>query len=157
MSRGFFIYMKKIEDAIQQSKFRNSHQKAVINLIYTANWLQNKHQTLFKPYGITLHQYNILRILKGQYPKSISATEIKSRLLDQNSDVSRLLERLLQKQLITKSASENDKRASDVFISPQGLELLEDIERNQKDIDFAISVTPEEASLLSDLLDKCRS
>jgi DNA-binding MarR family transcriptional regulator len=148
--------MKKIEDAIQQSKFRNSHQKAVINLIYTANWLQNKHNTFFKPFGITVHQFNILRILKGQYPKSISATEIKSRLLDQNSDVSRLLERLMQKQLITKTASENDKRASDVFISPQGLELLNQIEKQQKEIDFAISVSPEEATALSDLLDKCR-
>lgn len=148
--------MKKIEDAIQQSKFRNSHQKAVINLIYTANWLQNRHQNFFKPFGITGHQYNILRVLKGQYPKSISATEIKSRLLDQNSDVSRLLERLLQKQLITKSASENDKRASDVFISAQGLELLEQLEKHQKELDFAINLTPEEASQLSDLLDKCR-
>ena len=148
--------MKKIEDAIQQSKFRNSHQKAVINLIYTANWLQNKHHAFFKPYGITAHQYNILRVLKGQYPNSISATEIKSRLLDQNSDVSRLLDRLMQKQLITKNASENDKRASDVFISPQGLELLTQIEKQSKDIDFAINLSPEEASQLSDLLDKCR-
>lgn len=149
--------MKKIEDAIQQSKFRNSHQKAVINLIYTANWLQSKHHTFFKQFGITSHQYNILRILKGQYPKNISATEIKSRLLDQNSDVSRLLERLMQKQLITKIASENDKRASDVFISEHGLELLLQIEKQQKEIDFAINLSPEEASQLSDLLDKCRS
>ena len=148
--------MKKIEDAIQQSKFRNSHQKAVINLIYTANWLQNKHHSFFKQFGITGHQYNILRVLKGQYPKNISATEIKSRLLDQNSDVSRLLERLMQKQMITKIASENDKRASDVFISEQGLELLLQIEKHQKEIDFAINLTPEEASQLSDLLDKCR-
>ncbi|HEY0654756.1 MAG TPA: MarR family transcriptional regulator [Chryseosolibacter sp.] len=148
--------MKKIEDAIQQSKFRNSHQKAVINLIYTANWLQNKHHGFFKQFGITSHQYNILRILKGQYPKNISATEIKSRLLDQNSDVSRLLERLQQKHLITKVASENDKRASDVFISEQGLELLLQIEKQQKEIDFAINLTPEEANQLSDLLDKCR-
>jgi DNA-binding MarR family transcriptional regulator len=149
--------MKKIEDAIQQSKFRNSHQKAVINLIYTANWLQNKHHSFFKQFGITAHQYNILRVLKGQYPKNISATEIKSRLLDQNSDVSRLLERLMQKQMITKIASENDKRASDVFISEQGLELLLQIEKHQKEIDFAINLSPEEASQLSDLLDKCRS
>jgi DNA-binding MarR family transcriptional regulator len=149
--------MKKIEEAIQQSKFRNSHQKAVINLIYTANWLQNKHHSFFKQFGITGHQYNILRVLKGQYPKNISATEIKSRLLDQNSDVSRLLERLMQKQMITKIASENDKRASDVFISEQGLELLLQIEKHQKEIDFAINLSPEEASQLSDLLDKCRS
>ena len=62
----------------------------------------------------------------------------------------------MQKQMITKIASENDKRASDVFISEQGLELLLQIEKHQKEIDFAINLTPEEASQLSDLLDKCR-
>jgi DNA-binding MarR family transcriptional regulator len=67
----------------------------VINLLYTASWLQSKQQDFFKPYGITAQQFNILRILKGQHPKSISATEIKLRMLDKNSDVSRLLDRLL--------------------------------------------------------------
>lgn len=148
--------MKKIEEAIQQPKFKNAHQKAVINLIYTANWLQSKHQTFFKQFGITGQQFNILRILKGQHPQSISATEIKSRLLDQNSDVSRLLERLALKNLISRCTSQNDKRATDVSISTDGLELLDTIDKHQKEIDGAISLTQDEANLLSDLLDKCR-
>lgn len=146
----------KIEDEIKQKKFRNAHQKAVINLIYTSNWLQNKNHNFFKGYGITGQQYNILRILKGQFPQSISATEIKNRLLDQNSDVSRLLTRLERKQLITKTTCPNDKRASDVNITEIGLNLLEEIDKNQKDFDAVLSLTPEEAKLLSDLLDKSR-
>ncbi len=148
--------MKKIEDAIKQPKFKSPHQKAVINLIYTANWLQNKHQNFFKTFGITGQQFNILRILKGQHPNNISATEIKSRLLDQNSDVSRLLERLSVKKLISRSASAKDKRATDVWITDAGLSLLAQIDEQQKEID-AIALSAEEASLLSDLLDKCRS
>lgn len=146
----------KIEDEIQQKKFRNNHQKAVINLIYTSNWLQNKHLHFFKPYGITGQQFNILRILKGQHPQSISATEIKNRLLDQNSDVSRLLSRLELKQLITKATCPNDKRASDVHITEAGLQLLDEIDKNQKEFDGSLDLTPDEAKLLSDLLDKAR-
>ena len=149
--------MKKIEDEIQQKKFKTPNQKAVLNLIYTANWLQAKQQDFFKPFGLTGQQYNILRVLKGQHPKSISPTEIKSRMLDRNSDVSRLLERLIAKKFITKTVCPNDKRASDVNITQTGLDLLEEIEKHQKVLDGVLTLTPEEANLLSDLLDKSRA
>lgn len=148
--------MKRIEEEIQQKKFKNPHQKAVINLIYTANWLQNKHQGFFKSYGITGQQFNILRILKGQHPNSISATAIKGRLLDRNSDVSRLLDRLAAKNLLIKKACPQDKRASDVFITPEGLDLLKEIDKHQRHIDNVLALSEEEAQQLSDLLDKSR-
>lgn len=148
--------MKTIEEEIQQKKFRSPYQKAVINLIYTGNWVQNKQQGFFKLYGITGQQFNILRILKGQHPKSISAKDIKTRLLDQNSDVSRLLDRLSAKDLIIKQTCPVDKRAADVFITKTGIDLLKEIEKRQKEIDEVLALSPEEASQLSDLLDKCR-
>src|SRR4051812_23290965 len=116
-----------IEEEIQQKKFKSAHEKALINLIYTANWIQSKHQDFFKVYGITGQQFNILRILKGQHPKSISGTEIKSRMLDRNSDVSRLLDRLDVKKFITKTTCPTDKRASDVSITKEGIDLLKTI------------------------------
>ncbi|MBT1706401.1 MarR family winged helix-turn-helix transcriptional regulator [Chryseosolibacter indicus] len=149
--------MKKIEEEIQQKKFKSAHQKALVNFLYTSNWLHYKQQEFFKPYGITGQQYNILRILKGQHPKSISATEIKSRMLDRNSDVSRLLDRLELKNLIIKKTSTADKRATDVFITEQGLELLKAIAKKEELVDEMFNITEEEALLLSDLLDKCRS
>ena len=147
--------MKKIEDEIRQKKFTSAHQKAVINLIYTSNWLQNQQQEFFKSFGITGQQFNILRILKGQFPKSISGTEIKSRMLDRNSDVSRLLDRLASKNLITKQTCPNDKRASDVRITAEGLSLLNEINKIEKQ-DRVLSLSDEEAERLSDLLDKAR-
>ena len=149
--------MKKIEEEIQQKKFKSPNQKAVINLIYTANWLHAKQMDFFKPFGITGQQFNILRVLKGQHPESITPTEIKSRMLDRNSDVSRLLERLSAKNLIVKKTCPNDKRASDVNITQQGLELLSEIEKHQKELDGVLTLTAEEANQLSDLLDKSRS
>ena len=147
--------MRKIEDEIRQKKFTSVHQKAAINLIYTSNWLQNQQQEFFKSFGITGQQFNILRILKGQFPKSISGTEIKSRMLDRNSDVSRLLDRLASKNLITKQTCPNDKRASDVRITDEGLALLNEINKTQKQ-DRVLSLSDEEAERLSDLLDKAR-
>src|SRR5690606_9416052 len=122
-------YMRTIEDEIRQTKFTSPQQKAMLNLIYTSNWVQGKQQSFFKQFGITGQQFNILRILKGQYPKSISGTEIKSRMLDRNSDISRLLDRLTAKQLISRRTCPNDKRASDVLITDKGLNLLAEINK----------------------------
>ena len=146
----------KIEEEIKQQKFSSAHQKAVINLLYTASWLQSKQQDFFKPYGITAQQFNILRILKGQHPKSISATEIKLRMLDKNSDVSRLLDRLLAKNLISKKTCPNDKRATDVNITDPGLELLKALENYQNELDGVLQLDLADAAQLSELLDKCR-
>jgi DNA-binding MarR family transcriptional regulator len=147
--------MKRIEDEIRQDKFTSIHQKAVVNLIYTSNWLENKHRKFFKSFGITGQQFNILRILKGQYPKSISGTEIKSRMLDRNSDVSRLLDRLASKGLITKHTCPDDKRATDVHITEEGLTLLKAVHKTS-DHDGVLSLSDSEAKILSDLLDKAR-
>ena len=143
-----------IEDDIKQSKFKSDHQKALINLLYTASWVQGKQQEFFRPFKITAQQFNILRILKGQYPQSISATEIKARMLDKNSDVSRLLDRLVAKDLVTKRTCPNDKRATDVNITEIGLELLKTLDKYQGQIDGMLSLTEEEAGQLSSLLDK---
>lgn len=146
----------KIEDEIKQPKFKDPFQKAVINLIFTANWLQNKHQDFLKVAGITVQQFNILRILKGQYPKSISATEIKSRMLDKNSDVSRLLDRLVTKQLVTRQVCPNDKRAADITITQDGLAILATLDKRQTELDRVLNLSEEDAKTLSDLLDKSR-
>lgn len=147
----------KIEEEIKQAKFRNAHQKAVINLLYTANWLLDRNASFFKGYGITNQQFNILRILRGQHPKKISGSEIKSRMIDKNSDVSRLLDRLLTKNLIEKTPCPNDKRAADVMISQKGLDLLHEIDEKMDATDVkTLGINSEEAEALNNLLDRCR-
>ena len=146
----------KIEEEIKQYKFRNSQQKAVINLLYTTNWLLGKQKEIFQPHNITGQQYNILRILRGQYPNSISATEIKARMLDKNSDVSRLLDRLLAKKIISKQVSNSDKRAADIYLTEEGLQLLNSIDEKQHLLDSILELSEEDATTLSNLLDKCR-
>jgi DNA-binding MarR family transcriptional regulator len=118
--------------------------------------MQGKQKDIFATFNLTVQQFNILRILRGQHPNSTSATEIKVRMLDKNSDVSRLLDRLLAKKVISKRVSPNDKRAADVNLTEEGLELLKAIDKKQNQIDNVLTLTDEEALLLSDLLDKSR-
>lgn len=146
----------KIEDEIQQKAFHSVHQKAVVNLIYTSNWLIGNQQKFFSPFGITAQQFNILRILRGQHPQGLSATAIKSRMLDRNSDVSRLLDRLVKKDLVVRKSCASDKRATDVFITSKGLDILMEINRDREKIDNMLSLTENEAELLSNLLDRAR-
>jgi DNA-binding MarR family transcriptional regulator len=147
----------KIEEEISQPTFRNAMQRAIINVIFTSHWIVDRYQNFFKPYGITLQQFNILRILKGQYPNGISGTAIKSRMMDKNSDVSRLLDRLELKKLIEKRPSPLDKRATDIFISQSGLQMLEELDTRQEEFDSILALSDEDAALLSELLDKARS
>jgi DNA-binding MarR family transcriptional regulator len=154
MLPSFFM---TIEEEIKQTKFKSTQQKAVLNLLFTSSWIQNKQREIFEPFGITGQQYNILRILRGQHPKTISAVEIKSRMLDKNSDVSRLLDRLIAKNLVKKSQCPNDKRATDIVISDAGLSLLKELDSVISTMDKKlIKLSADEAQLLNDLLNKCR-
>ncbi len=147
----------RIEEEIKQSKFRNDNQKVVVNLMYTANWLTTHQEEFFKSFGITPAQYNILRILRGQGGKSLSGADIKSRMLERNSDISRLLDRMSRKKMINRTQRSTDKRATDVSIAKPGLDALKEIDGqiNQAEKQI-IHLTREEAHQLSNLLDKLR-
>ncbi|MEQ8363477.1 MAG: MarR family transcriptional regulator [Cyclobacteriaceae bacterium] len=146
-----------IKEEIKQSRFRNIYQETSINIIYTSGWLANQHKDFFSQFGITSQQFNILSILRGQHPNQISGSEIKSRMMDKNSDVSRLLDRLLLKGLIVKTQSPEDKRAANIEISQQGLELLKKSDEQVSALDNILNnLTAAEADQLSRLLDKLR-
>lgn len=146
-----------IKEEIKQSRFRNAYQEVAINIIYTSGWLANQHKDFFSQFGITPQQFNILSILRGQHPKQISGSEIKSRMMDKNSDVSRLLDRLLLKDLIIKTICPEDKRAANIEISARGLDLLKKFDTQTTILDNMMSsLTDSEANQLSRLLDKLR-
>lgn len=148
----------KIEEAILQSHFTSESQKAGINLLYTANWLQNCIQDFLNPFQITHQQYNVLRILKGSYPVSMSTCDIRRRMLDKMSDVSRIVDRLVKQELVVRKANLIDKRLVDVYISEAGMALLAKIEKEQSRLEQIMSVcTPQELSTLNTILDKIRT
>jgi DNA-binding MarR family transcriptional regulator len=145
-----------IEKDIQQQNFRNEYQKAAVNLIFSAGWLNEKIKTFLDTEDITSQQYNILRILRGS-KTPMSTLQIRERMLDKMSDTSRIVERLQKKGVVEKKVCPADKRLVDVVISKKGLALLEKLDRRNAELDSILqSLTPEEAKSLNGLLDKMR-
>lgn len=129
----------------------------MLNLIYTTNWLTAKQDTLFKNSGITVQQYNVLRILRGQYPNPCSIKLIKERMLDRMSDTSRIVDKLYTKKLLLRKESLSDRRSVDVIISDKGLELLKSLDYIDDLSKQAIkSLSNDEINTLNNLLDKLR-
>ena len=146
-----------LENDIQQVKFRNEYQKAAINLIYTFNWLTEKNKQFFDKADITSQQFNILRILRGA-GMPLSTLQIRQRMLDKMSDTSRIVDRLVKKELVKKVICKTDRRLVDVTISDKGLSLLKDLDNYNDELDGIIgTISEEEAKTLNHLLDKLRN
>lgn len=147
----------KLEDEIQQKKFKSDYQKLAVNLSYTYNWYSYRNHAHFKSYDVTPQQFNVLRILRGQYPNPCNLKLIKDRMLDRVSDASRIIEKLKNKGLVQRKECMNDRRNVDLLITEKGLELLKSldfIDEEHKNTFKNLSQT--EIKQLNDLLDKLR-
>lgn len=149
--------MGRIEDEIKQTKFRSEGQKLIINLIYTYNQISGQMASTLQPHGLTMQQYNILRILKGQYPNPSTNNLVKDRMLDRNSDVTRLIDRMIRNGLVTRTSCEKDRRRVDILITQQGLDVLEAIQARESDLDLIAQRLPEESQrAMNAMLDTLR-
>lgn len=149
--------MVQLQKEVKASKFENIFQQALVNVIFTYHWSTKNVKEALEPYDITQQQYNVLRILRGQYPSPATVNLIKTRILDKMSDTSRIVDRLIQKGYVDKSVNNYDKRAVDIIISDKGLTLLKKMD---KEVDFSSFIAPNlteaEAEQLNILLDKMR-
>ena len=148
----------KFEEVIRQRAFASPTQKAVLNVIYTAGWIQARHEQLFQEYDLTPQQYNVLRILYRHHPEPLCAGEIKEMMLDRNPDLTRLCDRLVKKNLIARQANAANRRQVLIAITSEGLSLLDTLDPQVQAAAAAHyhNLTDEEANNLSDLLDKLR-
>jgi len=148
----------RIEEEIKQKSFKNEFHKLVINLKFTAGWLSGIHNKIFKSYGISSQQYNVLRILRGQYPKPSTLILIRERMLDKESNASRLIDKLESSGYSKRVQCPNDRRQVDITITDQGRQLLDEID---PEVDYVTSqifnINEDEAKLLNNLLDKLRN
>lgn len=148
----------KLEQEIVTKKFKNEFTKAVVNIIYTSNWLHSRHAKLLKPFGLTNQQFNILRILRGQHPNPATVRLLTERMLDKMSNASRLVEKLRVKGLVGRDTCSQDRRQVNVCITKEGLDLLSEIDQMLDDLEqeYVANITEEEAAELSRILDKMR-
>lgn len=147
----------KIEEEIQQASFKDDFHKAYLNIVFTAGWLQVKQAALFKPFGITLPQYNVLRILRGQHPKPATVNLLIERMLDKTSNASRIVDKLEAKALVSRKQCPNDRRSVDILITEKGLDLLKKMDTlDELHTKIKNNLTTSEAAELNKLLDKLR-
>lgn len=154
----FYFYAPMgIEKDIQQAKFRSARQKVMVNMIFTMNWIKDRTRAFFEDEDITPQQFNILRILRGSYPHPLSTLQIRERMLEKMSDTSRIVDRLIAKNLVKKVTCKTDRRLVDVVITDKGKKLLEKMDQRQDEMDNVLSnLSEKDANILSDLLDRIR-
>jgi DNA-binding MarR family transcriptional regulator len=146
-----------IEKDIQQMSFVSPKQKAMINVLYTYGWLIERIKDFLAREDITHQQFNILRILRGAFPKPLSTLQIRERMLDKMSDTSRIVDRLIAKELVKKTICPADKRQVDVVITDKGQELLKKIDKESDQVNTIMANLSEiDAEMLSSLLDRLR-
>ena len=148
----------KIEEVINQVKpFRSCFAKAMVNLMFTSNWVEGHIKEVIKPFGLTTQQYNVLRILRGA-GEPLSTSVIRSRLIDKMSDTSRMVDRLSKKGLLKRETCCGDRRLVDVSLTPEGEKILLDIDERADQFDICLcKLTAEDAKTLNELLDKIRT
>ena len=115
----------KLSELIQQEEFQSPSQEALLNVVVTGSWILSEMAAVMAPYGVTPAQYNVLRILQGNHPKTLTCSALGQRLLDRTPDVTRLLNRLERHDLICRARAEHDRRVVEVGITEAGLALLE--------------------------------
>lgn len=136
------------------SKFENNRVKAMLNIIYTANWITSCQNEFFKDFGISPQQYNILRILRGA-EEPLNVQTIKDRMLERSPNATRLMDKLCAKKYIERLPSEQDRRVVKIAITKLGLEILNSIPKDFNK-NLLKNLNENEAEQLSNLLDKMR-
>jgi len=136
------------------SVFPNERVKALLNIKFTANYLDNIGNAILKPFNISEQQYNILRILRGA-KNAITVKTVKERMVQKSPNATRLMDKLCDKNLIERVRCENDRRVVYVQINGKGLALLDEIKIEDFD-DYMNNISEKEAKLLNELLDKLR-
>lgn len=147
-----------IDKDIHQVRFQNEYHRASVNILFTYGWLMERIKNFLEPFDITPQQFNILRILRGSYPKPLSTLQLRDRLLDKMSDTSRIVDRLITKGLVKKAISPKDRRLVDITISDKGRKLLQKLDLRQNELDGILgNINESEAETLSKILDKIRN
>jgi len=136
------------------STFANNRVKALLNIIYTSNWIMSHQNEFFKAYGISPQQYNILRILNGAN-EPLNVQTIKDRMIERSPNATRLMDKLCAKSYIERCPSDHDRRVVKIAITTEGKIFLESIP-NDFNRDLLKNLSEEEAEQLSNLLDKMR-
>ncbi len=149
----------KLEDEIKQTKpFKSEVQKMLLNIAFTSSWLNGLIAEKLKPFGISPAQFNVLKILKGKHPECYCNQEITHRMIDKSSNATRIVDKLVEKQLASRTEDKTDRRLVNITITQNGIDLLEQIDAvRDASVNPFKNFNPEKAKLINEWLDELRS
>ncbi len=148
----------KLEEALQTTNFRDAKHKASLNILYTAWWLKSIMSKELKAFGITLEQYNVMRILKGKYPQTMCVKDIAGRMIEKGTNVPRIIDRLVDKKLVKRGTDVKDKRHTVMQLTASGLDLLDQCTKKMNQVaDKVVALSEKDAEQLNKLLEKMRA
>lgn len=148
----------KIEEALKLTRsFKSEYEKLLINLIFTTNTVNTQQIKYFKKYDLTQPQYNLLRMLRGSHPKSLSVGDAQSRMVFPNSNVTRIVDKLIRKNLVTRTENKENRRVMNLNITEKGLNLLGVIDNDYEEVvKLMKKLSVEEINTMNKLLTKLR-
>lgn len=149
--------VQSIEEAIHQKQFSDLRVKSDVNITFTASWLMVEKTRVLRPFGLTMQQFNVLRILKGAKEGPVSIRYITERMIDKASNASRLVDKLVEKEWVLRKICPMDRRQVEVSISPEGVSILENASQAVRNSQVVFNtLSDQEMELLNHLLDKIR-
>jgi len=140
-----------------KSKFDSNQLMAAVNIIYTSNWLRDISLPIYKKHNILSQHYNILRIVNGSFPNSVSPGYIKEVMLDKGRDLTRLVDKLVKLGYVERKLCKDNRRKMKITITQQGSDVINSIGKEINNLYTSYNLNEEEATQLSNLLDKLRS
>lgn len=148
----------KIEQILKTKKELSSHKKIVVSILYTNSQLSNLLNGILKPFDISLQQFNVLRILRGQENKPVSLSVVQERMISKMSNTTRLIDKLIKKGLVQKDINQTNRRKVDINITKEGLEILNYVDNliEKAEEDIVKKLSEEEKKELIRLLGKIR-
>jgi DNA-binding MarR family transcriptional regulator len=147
-----------LNEEIKQSQFTSNRHELSVNILHTASWYKAIHTAFFKPYGLTPNQFNVLRILRGQQPNACSLQTVSERMVDKNSNTGRIIDRLLEKKMVSRCENKQDRRQVDLSISTRGLEVLAQIDAKTSEMSAVMdNLNDSEVETLNKLLNKLKN
>ncbi|WP_284652536.1 MarR family winged helix-turn-helix transcriptional regulator [Flavobacterium terrisoli] len=149
----------KIEEIIKSTVAMDNAKKVILNIMYTQNVISDKFSEILKPYDLSGEQYNVLRILRGQKGSPANMCVIQERMLAKNSNTTRLIDKLLLKDFVTRKVCPDNRRKIEVLITAKGLAVLAELDPKVTEHEqiFAANLSTAELEQLNALLEKYRN
>lgn len=148
-----------VDELLKSTQPISIEKKVLLNIMFTHNLITEKFNEVLKPFDLSTEQYNVLRILRGQKDKPANMSTLQERMIAKTSNTTRLVDKLLAKQLVTRETCCSNRRKMEIAITPKGLEILAKLDPIviQNETNFAEKLTLKELEQLNNLLDKYRN